>query len=484
VERGGPAGSASRHRKGVVTEAEVVVIGAGVSGLSLAWRLAQRGISVCVLEADGVVGGLAKTHRENGCAIDVGAHSFFSDDGEILQTVFDLLGGPLTTQQRRVKLLYQGRFVDYPLSTRAVVFQMGLASGVAAVTSFLAAKAFYRLPPVADPDDYTVEEWAIANFGRHLYRTFFKPYTEQFWKLPCSELSARTIPTHTRMSFLHACGLLVRRAVSRGDMSLVEREALPMYYPPGGFGAIAEAIAQAAVAGGAKILVNSPAVRVEFQSGSRARVHYEGGGTSGHIDGGHVVSTVPLDRFISMLDPGAPSEVRASAARLEYRALRALGMVTDRHDILGCNYVYVLNRPYQRVTEMNTFSPHTSPPGHNILMIGVPCVPGSVGWEVSKEELFDMCIGPLSSDGFLDPGDVLGLVQIKSPAAYPVYRKGYRADLSRVLAYIAERGQLDTLGRCGEFRYQDVDRCMQHAFRLAERITARLRGSESGGSAP
>jgi protoporphyrinogen oxidase len=94
-------------------------------------------------------------------------------------------------------------------------------------------------------------------------------------------------------------------------------------------------------------------------------------------------------------------------------------------------------------------------------------VPGSAGWEVSKEDLFDMCIGSLSADGFLDPGDVLDLLQVRSFAAYPVYPKGYRADLSRVVAHIAAHGELSTLGRCGEFRYQEVDGCMLRAFRLA-----------------
>lgn len=451
----------------------MIVLGAGVSGVSLAWRLAQQGISVCVLEADPVVGGLAKTHREGGYAIDVGAHSFFSDDPEILRVVFGLLGAPLAEQRRRVKLLYQGRYLDYPLTTQAVLWQMGLANGVASLAGFLAAKAFYRLPPVEHPDDWSVEEWAIANFGWHLYRTFFQPYTEQFWKIPCAQLSARTIPTHTQMSFLHACRLLLRRAVSGRNMSLAERETLPMYYPPGGFGAIPEAIAAAAVAAGATVRVDSPAERVELLGAGRVRVHHASPAGSAYVDGRHVVSTIPLDKLIPMLVPAAPGDVLASAARLEYRALRALGMVTDRQNILGCNYVYVLNHPYKRILDMNSFSPQSSPPGRNILTVDIPCVLGSAGWEVSKEELFDMCIGSLSADGFLDPGDVLDLVQVRSPAAYPVYRKGYRGELARVRAHLAAHDELSTLGRCGEFRYQDIDGCMQGAFRMAGELAGR-----------
>jgi len=80
-------------------------------------------------------------------------------------------------------------------------------------------------------EEETVEDWAIASFGEHLYRTFFKPYTEQFWKIPCSELSSRTIPTHTRMSFINTLRLLLLKPIGKTDSSLIEREILPTYYP-------------------------------------------------------------------------------------------------------------------------------------------------------------------------------------------------------------------------------------------------------------
>ena len=61
----------------------IIIIGAGISGLSLAWRLGSRGINVHVLEADSAIGGLAATLREDGYCLDIGPHSFFSDDSEI-----------------------------------------------------------------------------------------------------------------------------------------------------------------------------------------------------------------------------------------------------------------------------------------------------------------------------------------------------------------------------------------------------------------
>ena len=36
----------------------------------------------------------------------------------------------------------------------------------------------------------TFEDWIVDRFGRRLFETFFKGYTEKVWGIPCSEISA------------------------------------------------------------------------------------------------------------------------------------------------------------------------------------------------------------------------------------------------------------------------------------------------------
>ena len=224
-------------------DSRVIILGAGVTGLSLSWRLGILGVKTIVLESSGIIGGLAGTLREDGYCMDFGPHSFFSEDTEILDTVLKLFDNTLTPKPRRVKFYYQGRFLDYPLTPHGVLFQMGFWPGVRAALSFIKSKIKPRARvPI---EDETVEDWAIGSFGEHLYRTFFKPYTEQFWKVSCTELSSRSIPTHTRMSFINTCRLLLQQRQAKINPSIIEREMLPTYYPDSGFGEIPEQIANA-----------------------------------------------------------------------------------------------------------------------------------------------------------------------------------------------------------------------------------------------
>jgi len=114
----------------------VVVLGAGISGLSAAWRLCDNGIMVDVLESNSSVGGLSGTIREGPYCLDFGPHSFFSEDQQIVNTVLRLFENRLEPQQREVKFYYRGNYLDYPLTAQSILLQMGLWSGIQAALSF------------------------------------------------------------------------------------------------------------------------------------------------------------------------------------------------------------------------------------------------------------------------------------------------------------------------------------------------------------
>ena len=345
---------------------------------------------------------------------------------------------------------------------------MGLGSGLRAAASFVKEKIRPRQPRPATEGEETVKDWAIGHFGEHLYRTFFKPYTEQFWKIPCDELSSNTIPAHTRMSFAATLRLLLQRKTDRGVGSLVEREMLPTYSPERGFFEIAEGLAAMVEKGGGRIHRGCGATQIEPLPAGGVRVTYRFNGTDREIEGDHVISTVPLPLLIGMLRPAAPPTVRESADRLEYRSLVALGMLTRKQGVLGCGYLYQLNRPYNRLFEMNDFSPRSSPPGYNIVGAEIPCLREDADWLATKEELFEKCIGDLTADGFLARDDVERLLLAKAPHAYPIYKNGYASHLRHVQDYLHGLDYLTTLGRSGEFRYMDIDQCLRRAFDLVD----------------
>ena len=272
------------------------------------------------------------------------------------------------------------------------------------------------------------------------------------------------------MSFANTLRLILHRKVTKRGESLIEREMCPTYYPDTGFVEIAEKVAQEVTRLGGRILTGREVIGLTGLRNGRTRVVYRCEGGQEEIEADHVISTIPLPLLVKMIEPAVPLEVLVSADALEYRPLVVLGMLTQKQNILGCGYLYLLDRPYNRIFEMNEFSVQASPRGSNILAVEIPCLRDGEMWRAPKEEIFSMCIASLSEDGFIGPGDVQKLFLVKAAYAYPIYRKGYAVHLERVLEHLKTYHSLSTVGRCGEFMYMDIDECMKRAFEHVDKI--------------
>ena len=84
---------------------DFVILGCGISGLTLANELLKQGCKVTLYEKNKFVGGLASTNLVNGFPIDTGPHIFHSAHKEIVDYWRNLVGDSL-----KEKSFYSGNF--------------------------------------------------------------------------------------------------------------------------------------------------------------------------------------------------------------------------------------------------------------------------------------------------------------------------------------------------------------------------------------
>ena len=376
---------------------KAIIIGGGITGLSVAWKLSEKGYDVNVIEADQSIGGLAKSVKIKNYFFDIGPHSFFSEDKEVFKKVMDLFEGEpseIPYAKRSVKMMFRGKYVDYPLSAKSVLFQMGIFSAIMCSISFTKSYISTSISSLfvkkKQSENLTIKQWAIDNFGKYLYLNFFKPYTEQFWKIKTSELSHRVIPSSKKLDFAKTLKhLLINKYLELskrepGKLSLVQRESLPSYYPKKGYGEIANRIAKKIKINGGKIHTSQEVNEIILNSNNLFNVITQ----EKTFSGDYVISTIPLNRMITKLRPLCETKIIQSAKKLEYLSLVLLCIITKKQDILGCQYCYFLNRPYNRISDMNSFSKNLSPKDENILAVEISCHYGSDIWTSSDEENF------------------------------------------------------------------------------------------------
>src|SRR5580765_4540271 len=109
----------------------VIVIGAGIAGLSCAYELMRRGHNVTVLEASGRAGGHVRTFHDqfaDGLYADVGAEHFYypgyTDYWRYLKE-FSLTAIPYPRRDNMVRFLKGERFTEEDLHGRKVLGKLG-----------------------------------------------------------------------------------------------------------------------------------------------------------------------------------------------------------------------------------------------------------------------------------------------------------------------------------------------------------------------
>ena len=85
---------------------------------------------------------------------------------------------------RLSRIYYNREFFDDPLKPLNALMGLGPWESILIVLSYVK----WRILPYRQEE--TFEQWVTNRFGRRLFRTFFKSYTEKVWGIPCSELKA------------------------------------------------------------------------------------------------------------------------------------------------------------------------------------------------------------------------------------------------------------------------------------------------------
>jgi protoporphyrinogen oxidase len=197
-----------------------IIIGAGPAGLTAALELQRHtGVKPILIEASHEIGGISRTVRYKGNRMDIGGHRFFSKSDRVMRWWLDLMPVEAASGRAEGELCYQGqqrelpatsvapdpqtedlvmlvrqrksriyflrRFFDYPISLTAATFRnMGLVRTVRCGVSYI------RSTLLPQREEKSLEDFIINRFGKQLYLTFFKSYTEKVWGVPCREISA------------------------------------------------------------------------------------------------------------------------------------------------------------------------------------------------------------------------------------------------------------------------------------------------------
>jgi len=396
---------------------------------------------------------------------------------------------------RKSRIYYLRRFFAYPITlTAETLGNLGIARTLRVGMSYLKSRVSQITP------EKSLEDFLINRFGRELYLTFFKSYTEKVWGTPCDQISAEWGAQRIKgLSLTTAVKHFVKKTLVRKkpapneqtdlsqkgtDTSLIER----FMYPKFGPGQLWEHVAEQIEAKGG-----------EIHRGWRVdRIHCEGmcvtsieavneAAERRTFVGEYFFSTMPMKELVRAIGAGGdagtpvPEAVREIAEGLEYRDFITVGILADRLHVterggglLEDTWIYIQEPDVLlgRLQIFNNWSPHmVADPSKVWLGLEYFCYETDALWAMPDEELKAFAAAELEKIGILKIADVLDGHVVRVPKTYPAYFGTYdRFDELR--AWTDRFENLFLVGRNGMHKYNNQDHSMLTAMTAVDGIIA------------
>lgn len=497
-----------------------IIIGAGPAGLTAAVEFLRRtDIKPVVFEFDTQVGGISKTVNYKGNRMDIGGHRFFSKSERVMEWWQTMM--PLSAEAEGAEITYRGqtttleaqhlvnqnqdavmllrprlsriyflrKFFKYPVSLEwQTIKNLGFVRMAAIGYGYVLARVFPRKP------EKTLEDFFINRFGRELYLTFFKDYTEKVWGKPCAEISAewgaqRIKGLSLRKALGHAAKQLFKKTDTSVEQKNIETSLIERFlYPKFGPGQMWELAADEVLKKGGEIHLQCECVGWEVDEHTKkvvaVMIKNLKTGAVERVTGDYFFSTMPVKDLVAGLTPAAPATVQKIAAGLEYRDFITVGLLLKKMDVkfeakrgndptkIPDNWVYIQERDVRigRLQVFNNWSPFLVKDPHTVwLGLEYFCNEGDDLWSKSEEEFKAFAISELVNIDLIDKPDVLDATVIKMPKTYPGYFGSYH-EFDVVKNYINTFDNLFLIGRNGMHRYNNSDHSMLTAMTAVDNI--------------
>ena len=98
----------------------ILIVGAGITGLVCALELLKKGYNVTVIEKENKVGGLARSFNYENMIFDIGPHRFFSNKASINDYILKIFNNDYIVIQRKSAVLFENKYFSWPLNILSV----------------------------------------------------------------------------------------------------------------------------------------------------------------------------------------------------------------------------------------------------------------------------------------------------------------------------------------------------------------------------
>jgi len=424
-------------------------MGGGLSGLTLARLLHERGEKIIVLEAEPETGGLCRSRTTEGFTFDTGgSHIIFSRDTEVLAFMRRMIADNEQRNDRNTKIFYKQKFIKYP-------FENGLAElppedRFACINGFVRNLIAIEKGEVPAPENF--REWIYTTFGAGIAECYMVPYNEKIWKFPTEKMSLHWVDGRIPRPPVED---IIKSAIGI-ETEGYTHQAVFSYPLDGGIEALVTAIAKPVL----------PFIRTGFRvrSVKKSATGWIISDGKTEIKSDRIISTVPVQHLLPCLEE-VPARVKDACRALIYNSLICVN-IGIKGPLPPVSWMYIPDKTLgktNRISFPSNFSRHAAPEGCSAVLAEITHQPGDEISVLSDEILINGVKRMLATMGICREDQIIFTSVERQPFAYVVYDLDYLKNITVVKDYCQSKG-IPLVGRFSQFEYLNMDGVIRSVF--------------------
>ncbi|MBV9762699.1 MAG: protoporphyrinogen oxidase [Acidobacteriaceae bacterium] len=311
-----------------MSEPNVAIVGAGLSGLAASYFLAQRGLRSVLIEKSNRLGGLIRTEHLEGCILEAGAESYLAAKPAVTELASELgLAGEIAGSNdaaRRVFIVRDSKLVPLPRGMIMMVpgdWSPALRSPLFSLRAKLRFVTETRFRPRHRDTDVSVGEFISDHFGRELVDSVTDPLLVGVYGGHSASLSAASVLPRF-LGYERAYGSLIRAVRAKEARTRRQVAGEPLFRSfRRGMQTLTDALSQHAT------VVHGAATRIE-RSGGKWRVSY--GGKA--LEADHLVLACPAHAASALLGNVSPA-LASELAAIPYSSAILVTLLYERSKV-------------------------------------------------------------------------------------------------------------------------------------------------------
>lgn len=436
--------------------ANVIIIGAGLTGLSTAYHLEQLGFyDYSLYEKEPTAGGLCRSIYQDGFTFDYTGHLLHSSD-TYFSSFLETIMGPeaFNIINRRAYIYSHGVYTNFP-------FQSNL-HGLPDTVIASAIEDFINRPKnlKANANFY---EWAVHMFGKTITETFFVPYQQKIFAYDIHKLSSswtgRFVPQTTLLDIVQ--GALRPRIMqtTMPDTSKVGYNSQFLYPKQDGiYFLIKELVNKITNPIKTSFCVESIDLKnkiVMFKNGDFEKFET-------------LITTMPLDTLLSLTKFPAASSATQARKKLLCNSVINFNLGIQNPDLSDKHWVYLPESqfPHYRIGFYHNFS-------NALVPQGCSSVYGEYAY-LNKDRttvMADIQDAIKATQKLLGISDAQIITQRIIPIshAYVIYNAWRDKNLPDLLAHLASYN-MHSIGRYGAWKYASMQEAVLDGRSMAKKL--------------